>query len=125
MKSFSTVVIRTLNAGYTYACSDIPNHVCTTTHVLVCVPTIIQPTPHSYSYLHTHIYIYSYNYLHTHTHRDNVSIPQSQITVRKKIADSTLIVGALFWSLVVGFITTVSNLDSLAEVLYSYVLLLL
>lgn len=46
---------------------------------------------------------------------DNVSIPQSQIELRKKIADSTLVVGALFWSIVVGCITTFSNLDSIAQ----------
>jgi hypothetical protein len=46
---------------------------------------------------------------------DNVSIPQQQINIRHRIADNTLIVGALFWSFVVGFITTIANLDSLAQ----------
>lgn len=46
---------------------------------------------------------------------ENVSIPQRQINMRKSIADSTLIVGALFWSLVVTFITAVSNLESIAQ----------
>lgn len=46
---------------------------------------------------------------------DNVSIPQQQINIRHRIADNTLIVGALFWSFVVGFITTIANLDSLSQ----------
>jgi hypothetical protein len=46
---------------------------------------------------------------------ENVSIPQRQINMRKSIADSTLIVGALFWSMVVTFITAVSNLESISQ----------
>lgn len=46
---------------------------------------------------------------------ENVSIPQRQIDMRKNIADGTLIVGALFWSIVLGFITTISSLESLSR----------
>ena len=46
---------------------------------------------------------------------ENVAIPQQQINIRHNIADGTLIVGALFWSVVVGFITTISNLESLSQ----------
>lgn len=35
--------------------------------------------------------------------------------IRSAIADATIIVGAIFWSIVVGFITTITKLDSLAE----------
>jgi hypothetical protein len=50
---------------------------------------------------------------------ENVSIPQSQISIRKGIADGTLIVGALFWSLVVTFISAISNLESISRVIPS------
>lgn len=50
---------------------------------------------------------------------DNVSIPQSQINIRKSIADGTLIVGALFWSIVVTFISAISNLESISRVIPS------
>jgi len=46
---------------------------------------------------------------------DNVSIPATQNQLRHTIADYTIIVGAIFWSIVVGAIAAVSNLDSLAE----------
>ena len=45
----------------------------------------------------------------------NISLPKQQILLRRSIADYTLIVGALFWSLVVGFITTISNMEYLAK----------
>lgn len=45
----------------------------------------------------------------------NVSIPLKQINIRKSISNSTLIVGALFWSIVVTFITAVSNLESISQ----------
>lgn len=46
---------------------------------------------------------------------DNVSTPERQIAMRRSIADVTLMVGALFWSIVVGFITACSNLESLSK----------
>jgi hypothetical protein len=46
---------------------------------------------------------------------DNVSIPQRQIDIRRNIADATLVVGALFWSLVLGFVTTIANLESISK----------
>jgi len=46
---------------------------------------------------------------------ENVSIPQRQIDIRRVIADVTLVVGALFWSLVLGFITTIASLESLGR----------
>lgn len=45
----------------------------------------------------------------------NVSIPESQIIARRRIADGTLILGALFWSFVVASINGFSNLDKIAE----------
>ena len=42
-------------------------------------------------------------------------IPQRQIDIRRNISDTTLVIGALFWSLVLGFITTVSSLESLSK----------
>jgi hypothetical protein len=47
---------------------------------------------------------------------ENVSIPMPQIRIRKGIADGTLIVGAIFWSLVVTFISAISNLESISRV---------
>lgn len=47
---------------------------------------------------------------------ENVMIPQRQIDMRRTIADVTLVIGALFWSLVIGFITTISNLENLSRV---------
>ena len=46
---------------------------------------------------------------------DNVSIPQRQVRTRRLIADVTLIVGAIFWSFVVGFLATISNLEFIAK----------
>ena len=46
---------------------------------------------------------------------ENISIPPRQIDMRRTIADITLMVGAVFWSLVVGFITAIANLDSLTK----------
>jgi hypothetical protein len=46
---------------------------------------------------------------------DNISIPSRQISIRRAIADGTLIVGAVFWSLVVGFIAAISNLESISK----------
>jgi len=48
-----------------------------------------------------------------------VSIPQSQINIRRSIADGTLIVGALFWSIVVTAISAVSNMQSISRVIPS------
>lgn len=45
----------------------------------------------------------------------NISVPQQQINMRQNIADFTLVVGALFWSVVVGGITTLANLESLSK----------
>lgn len=45
----------------------------------------------------------------------NVSTPISQISARRRIADGTLILGALFWSFVVASINGFSNLDKIAE----------
>ena len=50
---------------------------------------------------------------------ENVSIPMPQIKIRKGIADGTLIVGALFWSIVVTFISAISNLESISRVIPS------
>jgi hypothetical protein len=44
----------------------------------------------------------------------NVSNPRDQVEARTLIADCTLYVGAIFWSLVVGSINAISNLDSLS-----------
>ena len=46
---------------------------------------------------------------------ENISIPARQIEMRKTIADCCFIVGAVFWSIVVGFITTIANLESLSK----------
>lgn len=46
---------------------------------------------------------------------DNVSIPQRQVRTRRIIADVTLIVGAIFWSFVVGFLATISNLEFISK----------
>eukprot|EP01041_Mallomonas_annulata_P001199 gene1199-2331_t len=54
---------------------------------------------------------------------ENVSIPIKQLKVRTNIANATLVVGALFWSSVVGFVNRLSNLDTLSqdwEWLHSY-----
>jgi hypothetical protein len=45
----------------------------------------------------------------------NVSIPVSQIDARRRVADSTLILGALFWSAIVASINGFSNLDALSS----------
>jgi hypothetical protein len=50
---------------------------------------------------------------------ENVSIPQSQIFLRTSIADGTLIVGALFWSIVVTFIYAISNLETISRAIPS------
>lgn len=50
---------------------------------------------------------------------ENVSIPLSQINIRRSIADGTLIVGALFWSIVVTAISAVSNMQSISRVIPS------
>lgn len=46
---------------------------------------------------------------------ENVSIPQTQIDIRRIIADGTFGVGALFWSIVVTAISTVSNLEMIGQ----------
>jgi hypothetical protein len=46
---------------------------------------------------------------------ENVSTPYQQIMMRQTIANTALAFGAIFWSLVVGFITALANMDSLAE----------
>ena len=46
---------------------------------------------------------------------ENISIPARQIEMRKTIADCCFIVGAVFWSIVVGFITAVANFESLSK----------
>ncbi|KAJ1387537.1 hypothetical protein B484DRAFT_409874, partial [Ochromonadaceae sp. CCMP2298] len=48
---------------------------------------------------------------------DNVSIPEAQISLRTSIADGTLIVGALFWSACVTFITYISNLQNIGQMM--------
>lgn len=47
--------------------------------------------------------------------RSNVSIPQRQIFTRKVIADTALIIGAIFWSIVVTFVSSISNLELLSQ----------
>ena len=49
----------------------------------------------------------------------NVCISQSQIELRKGIADIAFQIGALFWSIVVAFIATISNLDSISQIIPS------
>jgi hypothetical protein len=49
----------------------------------------------------------------------NVSIPQPQIAMRKLISGILFGIGALFWSLVVAFISAISNLESIAQVIPS------
>ena len=46
---------------------------------------------------------------------ENVMIPQRQIDMRRTIADITLTIGALFWSLVLGFITQISSLEAMSK----------
>ena len=46
---------------------------------------------------------------------ENISIPARQIEMRKTIADCCFIVGAVFWSIVVGFITAFANFESLSK----------
>jgi hypothetical protein len=46
---------------------------------------------------------------------ENITITQHQINMRDFIANLTLGVGAVFWSIVVGFITAISNMDSIAQ----------
>lgn len=46
---------------------------------------------------------------------ENVMIPQRQIDMRRTIADITLTIGALFWSLVLGFITQISSLETMSR----------
>lgn len=46
---------------------------------------------------------------------DNISLPRRQISTRRSIADGTLIVGAIFWSFVVGFIASISNLEIISK----------
>ena len=46
---------------------------------------------------------------------ENISIPQRQVSTRRSIADLTLFIGAIFWSFVVGFIATISNLESISK----------
>ena len=45
---------------------------------------------------------------------DNVNIAEDQVDARKSVADTLFFIGALFWSVVVSFIATISNLDDLA-----------
>jgi len=45
----------------------------------------------------------------------NVMIPQRQIDVRRTIADITLCIGAFLWSLVVGFITQIANVETISK----------
>jgi hypothetical protein len=47
----------------------------------------------------------------------NVFITKKQIDLRKSISDIGFRLGAVFWSLVVAFITTISSLDSISQVL--------
>ena len=49
----------------------------------------------------------------------NIPISMSQIELRKWIADSAFQIGAIFWSIVVAFIATISNLDSISQVIPS------
>lgn len=46
---------------------------------------------------------------------DNIPIPIKQITMRSSIAGVTFAIGALFWSLVVAFISAVSSLESISQ----------
>ncbi|RYG62290.1 hypothetical protein EON64_18035, partial [archaeon] len=46
---------------------------------------------------------------------ENISIPVKQIRMRKSIANSILAIGALFWSLVVAFISAATSLESISE----------
>lgn len=46
---------------------------------------------------------------------ENVSIPLKQIQIRRSISDGTLMVGAVFWSIVVAFISAISNLESISQ----------
>lgn len=46
---------------------------------------------------------------------ENISVPQKQISMRRTIADGFFIIGAVFWSIVVGFIAAISNLESLTK----------
>jgi len=45
---------------------------------------------------------------------DNINIAEEQVDARKTVADVMFFIGALFWSVVVSFIATISNLDDLA-----------
>lgn len=47
----------------------------------------------------------------------NITISKSQIELRKWIADLAFQFGAIFWSIVVAFIATISNLDSISQVI--------
>jgi ferritin len=46
---------------------------------------------------------------------DNVPIPYRQVSSRTSIADAVLLFGALFWSVVVGFITALANLEAISN----------
>jgi hypothetical protein len=46
---------------------------------------------------------------------ENVSIPLQQVKVRRAIANAIFIIGAIFWSVIVGAITAIANMDSLAQ----------
>jgi hypothetical protein len=46
---------------------------------------------------------------------ENVSIPIKQIRMRNTIANSILAIGAIFWSLVVTFISAISSLESISQ----------
>lgn len=43
----------------------------------------------------------------------NVPVPEKQLSIRKDIAGVGLAIGAMFWSILVGFISSISNLQSI------------
>jgi hypothetical protein len=45
----------------------------------------------------------------------NVCVPESQLKLRKFVADLAFLLGAIFWSAIVAFITTLADLDKLAN----------
>lgn len=45
----------------------------------------------------------------------NIALPEDQIKLRSYISNIILIFGVLFWTSIVGFIATISNLESLQE----------
>lgn len=46
---------------------------------------------------------------------ENIHLPQKQIHIRSYISTSIYVIGALFWSLVVAFISAVTSLESISQ----------